>query len=278
MAVDWAARTGRLTGRLTAAGKSLEWGTFGPAPAGGGSAIVMLHEGLGCLALWRDFPEKLAGATGLPVFAYSRAGYGQSDPADLPRPLDYMTREAVEALPEVLDAVGAGKVVLFGHSDGATIAAEYAGRIEDSRLRGLVLMAPHFFTEEMGLTEIARAKDVFASQDLKTRMAKYHRDPEATFRGWNDAWLAPGFKDWNVADVIERWRVPALVIQGIGDQYGTEAQVNVVAERSNAPVDIALLEDCRHSPFIDQPQATLDAVAAFLARLDGNETAQEAVA
>ncbi|MBY6048953.1 alpha/beta fold hydrolase [Vannielia litorea] len=251
-------------GRVTAAGKSLEWQSCGGDTSA--PVIVLLHEGLGCLALWRDIPEKLAQATGLRVFAYSRAGYGQSDPADLPRPLDYMTREAMEALPDVLNAIGAEQYILMGHSDGATIAAEYAGRHADHRIRGLVLMAPHFFTEPDGLAAIAAAREAFEA-DLKPRMAKYHADPEATFRGWNDVWLAPGFKEWHVGEVVDYLRIPSLVIQGADDQYGTLAQVREVEERSYAPVDTVILENCRHSPHFDQPQAVLDAVAEFSARL-----------
>lgn len=252
-------------GRLCVAGKALEW-AFWP---GGASrpVIVLLHEGLGCVALWRDVPARLAEATGCPVFAYSRAGYGQSDPADLPLPVDYMTRHAVDVLPRVLDAIGADRYVLMGHSDGATIAAEYAGRVEDFRVRGLVLMAPHFFTEPLGLDEIAGARAVFATTDLPQKMARYHRDPHATFAGWNDAWLNPAFKAWHVADVIDYIRVPALVIQGREDQYGTLAQVHEVETRSYAPVDLLVLDDCRHAPHVDQPQAVLDAVAEFCARL-----------
>ncbi|MFV0246209.1 MAG: alpha/beta fold hydrolase [Qingshengfaniella sp.] len=275
MALDWAAGTGRLT----ANGKGLEWGAFGPAPSPlSGPVIVMLHEGLGCLALWRDFPRAIAQATGLPVFVYSRVGYGQSDPVDLPRPLDYMTREAVDVLPDVLDAVGAESYVLMGHSDGATIAAEYAGRVPDPRVRGLVLMAPHFFTEPGGLAEIARARTAFEQDGLKERMAKYHRDPEGAFRGWNGAWLDPGFEAWNVADVIDYIRIPALVIQGVEDQYGTIVQVREVETRSYAPVDVALLPDCRHAPQFDQPEATLAAVSEFCARLQRIEAAAAEIA
>lgn len=258
---------------ITAGGKRLECAGFGPLP-GQAPTIVLLHEGLGCTALWRDFPQALAEATGWGVFAYSRAGYGQSDPAELPRPLDYMTREAVDVLPEVLQAIGFQRGVLMGHSDGATIAAEYAGSIEDHRIRGLILEAPHFFTEEMGLAEIARAKEAFATTDLKAKMAKYHADPEATFRGWNDAWLAPGFKEWHVADVIDYWRVPCLAIQGAGDQYGTLAQITEIETRSYAPVEVLVPEDCRHAPHSDQPEAVLAAVTEFLARLDRIEAAQ----
>ncbi len=261
--IDWAAGTGRLT----AAGKSLEWGAFGPPPDAD-PVIVLLHEGLGCLALWRDFPARLAAATGWPVFAWSRAGYGQSDPADLPRPIDYMTREAC-ALPEVLAGLGDRPVVLLGHSDGATIAAEYAGRVADPRLLGLILMAPHFFTEPMGLVAIAEAGVAFRTTDLPARMARYHRDPKHTFGGWNAAWLNPDFCDWHVGDVIERWQVPALVIQGHQDQYGTMAQVDEVRRRSPAPVRTLMLEECRHAPHLEQTDAVLDAVGPFLRSLGG---------
>ncbi|MEL7115230.1 MAG: alpha/beta fold hydrolase, partial [Pseudomonadota bacterium] len=189
--IDWAA--GR--GWLTAEGKRLEWAAFGPAPENR-PVLVLLHEGLGCVALWRDFPVALAKASGLAVFAYSRAGYGRSDPTPLPRPLDYMTREATGALPDVLDSIGAQEVILLGHSDGATIAAEFAGRTTDPRLRGLILVAPHFFTEPRGLAEIARAKAAYDAGDLRGRMAKYHDDPDIAFRGWNDAWLDPEFEHW----------------------------------------------------------------------------------
>lgn len=262
MTVDWTIGAGKLN----AAGKSLEWGSFGHA-TDDKPVIVMLHEGLGCLALWRDFPSQIAASTGLPVFAYSRAGYGQSDPAELPRPLNYMTDEATIALPDVLNYIGAQRYILLGHSDGATIAAEYAGRIEDFRIRGLILMAPHFFTEPMGLTEIKAAKDVFDTTDLKARMAKYHRDPEATFRGWNDAWLDPGFEAWNVAEVIDYLRIPALVIQGCEDQYGTINQVNEIETRSYAPVDVEMIENCRHAPHVEQPERTLALIKDFSSRL-----------
>ncbi|MGG7567823.1 alpha/beta fold hydrolase [Rhodovulum sp. DZ06] len=261
--LDWRAGAGRLV----AAGKSLEWAGFGPAPSAELPAILLLHEGLGCLGLWRDFPRKLTEATGLPVFAWSRAGYGRSDPAKLPRPMDYMTREAVEVLPDVIDAVGAEQVILFGHSDGGTIAAEYAGRVDDPRLRGVVVMAPHFFAEPMGLQSIKDAAEAFATTDMKARMGKHHDDPEAAFRGWNDAWLNPDFHHWNVADAIDGIRVPVLAIQGEGDQYGTRAQVDEIAKRSPAPVEVLMLGDCKHAPQFEQPQAVLDAVAGFVARL-----------
>jgi pimeloyl-ACP methyl ester carboxylesterase len=260
--IDW--RAGE--GTLTAGGKHLEWAAYGPGPDDA-PVIVMLHEGLGCVALWRDFPAKVSTATGLPVLAYSRAGYGQSDTIRLPRPLDYMTREAVDVLPDILDAIGARQFILLGHSDGATIAAEHAGRTGDARVAALILMAPHFFTEPMGLAEIALAGDAFRTGGLKERMAKYHRDPDAAFRGWNDAWLDPGFKAWNVAGVLDGLRIPVLAIQGADDQYGTPAQLEAIRTRSSGPVEVALLGDCRHSPHLDKPQETLQAIAAFTSRL-----------
>jgi len=263
MTLDWTAERGTLR----AAGKTLEWAGFGHPPKGDDPVIVMLHEGLGCVDLWRDFPEHVARTTGLSVLAYSRAGYGRSESAALPRPLDYMTREALESLPDVLDAVGAPRYLLLGHSDGATIAAEYCGRVEDFRVRGLILMAPHFFAEESGLAEIARVRDEFEAGGLKRRMAKYHADPEAAFRGWNEAWLDPGFRGWNVAEVIDYLRVPVLVIQGRQDQYGTLAQVHEIEDRCYAPVDVTLLDECGHSPHADRPEATLDAISDFTARL-----------
>ncbi|MEM9011100.1 MAG: alpha/beta fold hydrolase [Pseudomonadota bacterium] len=268
MSAPWTSR-----GELTIAGKALEYACFGPPPAEA-PTLVLLHEGLGCLALWRDFPEALAEATGFGVFVYSRAGYGQSDLVELPRPLDYMTREAEEVLPALLDAIGFERGVLVGHSDGATIAAIYAGSVFDMRVRGLVLMSPHFFTEEMGLAAIAKAKADYAGGDLKARMAKYHRDPDITFRGWNDAWLDPGFAEWNVAEVIDYLRVPTLAIQGRQDEYGTLAQLEELEGRSYAPVDTLILDDCRHAPFLDQRQAVLAEIGAFCARLERIEAAE----
>ena len=267
MTVPWADE-----GRLTADGKSLEYRCFGPPP-NQAPTLVLLHEGLGCVALWRGFPEALAEATGLGVVAYSRAGYGQSDPADLPRPLDYMTREAVDVLPVVLNELGISRAILLGHSDGATIASIYAGSVFDARIRGLILMAPHFFTEAIGLAAIERARDAFANGGLREKLAKYHSHPDVAFRGWCDAWLHPDFKDWDVTDAIDHLRVPTLAIQGTGDAYGTLDQIEVLKARSYAPVDSLILENCGHSPFIDQPDAVLAGVTDFCTRLARIEAA-----
>jgi pimeloyl-ACP methyl ester carboxylesterase len=261
---DWRAGA---SSALTVGGTRLETLCWGPAPDRA-PTLVMLHEGLGCVALWRDFPQKLAAATGFGAFAYSRAGYGQSDPVVLPRSLDYMTREARESLPVVLDAIGFRRGILLGHSDGASIAAIYAGSVEDFRVRGLVLMAPHFFTEPSGLAAIAAAREAFESGDLRTRLAKYHRDADNAFRGWNEAWLDPGFKAWNIADCIDYWRVPALAIQGVDDPYGTLAQIREIEARAYSPVDVDIVDECKHAPHLEQPERTMAAIADFCARLE----------
>jgi pimeloyl-ACP methyl ester carboxylesterase len=258
-------------GEVVADGKRLEAVAYGPPPDEA-PTIVMLHEGLGCVALWRDFPAKLAAASGWGVFAYSRAGYGQSDPVDLPRPLDYMAREARLSLPTVLETIGMNRGILLGHSDGASIAAIYAGEPFADRVGGLVLIAPHVFTEEPGLASIADARRAYAEGDLKPRLAKYHADVDSAFCGWNGAWLDPAFEAWNIEDAVQRWRVPALLIQGDDDPYGTLKQIRAIEARSPAPVKSLILERCRHAPQAEQPQATLDAIVAFCAKV-GQATA-----
>lgn len=267
MTAPWVAQ-----GTLKADGTSLEYSCFGPAPSQA-PTLVLLHEGLGCVQLWRDFPMALAKATGLGVFVYSRAGYGSSEKADLPRPLDYMTLEAERCLPQVLDAIGFERGVLVGHSDGATIATIYAGSVADYRVRGLVLMAPHFFTESAGLAEIAKARAEFETGDLRGRLGRYHVDADNAFRGWNDAWLDPEFKAWNVADAIDHLRIPALAIQGRQDQYGTLAQIEEIETRAYSPVETLILDDCRHAPFLDQPEAVTAAMSDFCGRLFRMEAA-----
>ncbi|UUX50668.1 alpha/beta hydrolase [Nisaea acidiphila] len=257
---------GERSGRISAGGRELEAIAHGPAP-GSGPTLILLHEGLGCVALWRGFPEALSTATGCGVFAYSRAGYGASEPCDLPRPLNYMTREAVDVLPEVLAASGANEIVLIGHSDGASIAALHCGIVRDPRVRGLVLMAPHFFTEEMGLKSIAEARTAYAETDLRGRLAKYHHNVDAAFRGWNDAWLDPGFESWDIRSCLDRIEVPILCLQGAEDQYGTEAQVRIVADRVEGLVETVLIPDCRHAPHLEAPEITVRKIAGFIAAL-----------
>lgn len=246
----------------------LETYTVGPRPEQA-PTLVLLHEGLGCVDLWRDFPQQLFAETGYGVFAYSRAGYGRSDPCPLPRPLDYMTREAVSVLPEVLDAIGFMDGVLIGHSDGASIAAIHAGARRDPRIRGVVLMAPHFFTEPMGLQAIGEARTAYADGDLRARLGKYHMHVDAAFRGWNDAWLDPGFEEWDIRHYLDEVAVPVMCLQGDHDQYGTRAQVDVVGQRARGPVTIRMIPDCRHSPHLEAPETVRAEIKAFLAGLPG---------
>jgi pimeloyl-ACP methyl ester carboxylesterase len=258
---------------LSVRGLELEYACFGPPPEQA-PTIVMLHEGLGCVTLWRDFPARVAKATGMGVIAYSRAGYGKSDPVELPRPVDFMTREALEVLPEVLDQIGFQRGILLGHSDGASIAAIHAGSLADMRVRGLILMAPHFFTEPGGLAAIAEAKRNYDSGDLRERLAKYHDHVDIAFRGWNDTWLRDDFRSWDIADVIDYFRIPVLAIQGREDAYGTLAQIEIIEERSYAPVDLLVLEGCGHAPHLEQAEAVLAAVAEFTERLERIEAAE----
>jgi pimeloyl-ACP methyl ester carboxylesterase len=263
---EWDWRDG-ASGFLEVDGRRLEAASFGPSPETA-PTLALLHEGLGCVALWRDFPQKLAAATGFGVFVYSRLGYGASDTCALPRPLDYMTSEAVDVLPKVLDAIGFRRGVLLGHSDGATIAAIYAGSVEDFRVRGLILMAPHFFTESSGLASIEAVRDAYRHGDLKFRLARYHRDVDAAFHGWCDAWLDPGFESWNVADVIDYWRIPALAIQGGDDEYGTLAQIREIETRAYSPVDVAVFDNGKHHPHLEATAATLAAITDFCVTLE----------
>ncbi|MCC7122111.1 MAG: alpha/beta hydrolase [Gammaproteobacteria bacterium] len=237
--------------------------------------LVLLHEGLGCVAMWRDFPQRLAAATGHAVFAYSRPGYGRSSSVALPWPLDYMQREGRKGLPAVLDAAGIGDCVLFGHSDGASIALVHAGLVADPRVRGLIVLAPHVFTEAAGLASIAQARDAYVHGDLRAKLAKYHADVDGAFRGWCDSWLHPDFVRWNIEHVLPGIRVPLLQIQGEGDQYGTSAQLAAIARAVRGPCRTLLLADCRHAPQFERPGETLAATGEFLDGLAHIHTNEE---
>ncbi|MGJ5619935.1 alpha/beta fold hydrolase [Sulfitobacter sp. MF3-043] len=267
-----AAWTNEQDARLIAGGKTLEYACWGPPPDKA-MTLVLLHEGLGSVALWRDLPKRLVAATGLGVLAYSRAGYGASDSTDLPRPLDYQTREATEVLGGVLDELGVQQTILIGHSDGGTIAAIYAGSVSDMRVRGLILIAPHFFTEPTGLATIAAAGRTYQTGDLKTRLAPYHANPDVAFWGWHDAWMDPDFAEWNVADVIDHWRIPVLAVQGRDDPYGTLAQIDEIDTRIYSPFEALVLDNCGHAPHLEYPAETDAAIFEFCNRLGRIEQA-----
>jgi pimeloyl-ACP methyl ester carboxylesterase len=222
------------------------------------TTVVMLHEGLGCVALWRDFPEVLASVTGFRTFAWSRPGYGGSDAVGLPRPLDYMEVAAREDVPAVLDAAGIGACLLVGHSDGASIAA----LADDSRIIGKILISPHYFVEDSGLAAIGRAVAAYESGDLRERLAKYHAHVDVAFRGWAGAWLDPGFRGWDIRDRIAVGGVPVLQIQGDDDPYGTTAQTDAVTGDNVTTVVLA----AKHAPHFEAaPQAVL-AIETFLVK------------
>jgi pimeloyl-ACP methyl ester carboxylesterase len=235
------------------------------------STLVLLHEGLGCVGLLRDWPGELADRTRRAIVAYSRLGYGASDPVPLPRPLDYMEREASGDLPAVLDALALDDVVLVGHSDGASIALVHAAldaARPTRRVRGIVLLAPHLFAEDLSIASIARARDAFANGDLRARLARWHgANVDCAFRGWNDAWLDPAFRSWNLEPFVPRIACPILVLQGAADEYGTLAQVHAIERAARVPVTTLVLPGCGHAPQKDARAETNAAIVAFVARL-----------
>jgi len=254
------------TGFLHINDSDLEYRMLGPSPADA-PTIVMLHEGLGSAAMWGEFPQQLQERTGGGVFVYSRAGYGASSPARLPRPLDYMHREALDVLPKLLDQIGFRRGLLLGHSDGASIAAIYAGGVADHRLHGLVLMAPHFVVEDVSVASIAEIKTAYETTELRGRLARWHKDVDNAFHGWNGAWLDPKFRAWDISDYLAYIRVPVALIQGDADQYGTIRQVEIVQEECYCPVEVTLLKGVGHSPHREAPAPTLQAISEFSATL-----------
>jgi pimeloyl-ACP methyl ester carboxylesterase len=250
------------SGFLHIDGSDLEYRLIGPPPDQA-VTIVMLHEGLGSAALWGDFPEKLQQATGAGVFVYSRAGYGASSPVKLPRPLDYMHREALDVLPKLLEKIGFRRGLLIGHSDGASIAAIYAGGVQDHRVRAIVLLAPHFMVEDVSVISIAEIKTAYETTNLREKLARWHKDVDNAFYGWNGAWLDPQFRSWDIAEYLAYIRVPIAIVQGVDDQYGTMRQIEIAQEECYCPLDVTILGKTGHSPHRDAPAATLNAISQF---------------
>ena len=244
-------------------GRRLETAQWGPSPSDA-PTIVLLHEGLGSVTLWRDIPERLATETGLAVFAYSRFGHGRSDPVTLPRPMRYMHDEALIVLPRVLDAADIRRAVLVGHSDGGSIAAIHAGVTRDPRVQGIVLIAAHFFVEDLNIQAIERIRAAYETSDLRDKMARHHDDPDNTFRGWNDAWLDPRFRDFDITACLDTIAVPVLGLQGAEDPYGTPAQLDALTRHVTAPLETRLIPGARHAPHFEAKEETLAAIAAFV--------------
>jgi len=237
--------------------------------------LLMLHEGLGSVAMWRDFPQKLAAVTACSVFAYSRLGYGASEP--LPagdnegrnvRKPDFMHVEAWETLPALRAALGLENVVLFGHSDGGSIALLHAARYA---VEGVVVMAPHVRVEKISITSIEAAKLAYETTDLRGRLAKYHDDVDGAFWGWNDIWLAPEFRKWNIEAELSKIKAPILAMQGEKDEYGSMYQIEEI-QRHIPGTRILKIPLCGHSPHRDQPEQVLALTQSFLATLPQRAT------
>lgn len=226
--------------------------------------IVMLHEGLGSIALWKDFPTQLAERTGCGVLVYSRYGLGNSEKLMEKRPVAFMHHEGEVVLPELLKKLNIERPLIVGHSDGGSIALIFAGKYPDA-LSGLILEAPHVFVEDLSIASIAQAKVAYETTDLPQRLGRYHANVDATFWGWNDIWLNPDFRAWNIEEYLLSIRCPILCIQGTDDEYGTVAQVAAI--QAKAPqTEIVMLTNCKHSPHRDQTEKTLELMTNFVAR------------
>ena len=246
---------------VAAGGHRLEYAWFGAARYGT-PPIVMLHEGLGSIALWKDFPDRLAAATERRVLAYSRYGQGASEPLAGPRGIDFMHIEALEALPQLLDALGVRDQVLLGHSEGGSMALIHAARAHRP-VTAVVAMAPFAFVERSNLDSIAEARRAYLGTELREKLARHHDDVESAFWGWNDIWLNPDFATWNIEALLSEVACPVLTILGSDDEYGTIEQIERIA-RAVPHLRRIELPQCGHSPHREQPETVLDATVRFL--------------
>jgi pimeloyl-ACP methyl ester carboxylesterase len=253
----------RAPGFLRIGERSIEYQRFEPTRAvAARPTIVMLHEGLGSLALWKDFPQQLADASATAVVAYSRFGYGQSDPPPHPiAALDMHEREALEVLPLVLSALGISRPLLFGHSDGASIAIIYAGA--GHAVAGLIALAPHVFVEDMCIESIASAKQTYMTTDWPQKLGRYHKDTDGAFWLWNNVWLDPTFRAWNIEGYLPAIHCPTLIVQGYEDEYGTMEQLERI-KHGVPQAQLLKLHECHHSPHRDRPNEVLAATKAFI--------------
>ena len=248
-------------GTIRVSGMTLEYRVFGPSFRAV-PMIVMLHEGLGSVNAWGEFPLRLSERTGSRVFVYSRAGYGASPPSDR-LSVDYIRRHALDTLPAILDEISFQRGILLGHSDGASMVTAYAGTVKDSRLAGIIAMAPHFIVESETLAEIRNARAAYQNKDLRQRLSRYHADVDEAFWGWNNAWLDPAFAGFNLREELARIRVPMLVIRGADDRYGTDRQVSLAEELCHCPLQTLRIPGCGHIPHREEPEKVLDVIEAF---------------
>jgi pimeloyl-ACP methyl ester carboxylesterase len=256
--IDWAGRPVRI-----------EHAWLGRERAGQ-PLLVFLHEGLGSVAMWRDFPAKLVDALGWRGLVYSRPGYGRSTPraAGEAWGLDFMHRQAEQVLPALLQALGVDTQReppwLLGHSDGGSIALLHAAAFPQ-RVAGAIVLAPHIVVEDLSVDSIAKAREAYLTTELRARLARYHDDPDSAFWGWNDIWLHPPFRQWSITRELASIACPLLAVQGLDDEYGTLAQIRGIAERV-ADAELLELADCGHSPHRDQPDRLISAIAGFVQR------------
>ena len=249
---------------LPDSGRKLEALWIGPGPEAS-PTLIFLHEGLGCVALWRDFPMRLSAQLGWGALVFSRLGYGGSDPCPLPRPVGFMHHEGRLVLPQVIQQTGIRRHVLVGHSDGGSIALLYAGGYARPELMGVVTLAAHVFCENLTRQSIRAARDRYRDGDLKRRLMAYHgENTHCAFWGWNDVWLHPDFVDWNIEDCLPEIRVPVLSLQGQDDPYGTQAQLDAIGRKVGSRVRIEVVPDCGHAPHLEQTDRVLDTIATFL--------------
>ncbi len=250
---------------VEAGGHRLEYEWVG-AGAAAAPVIVMLHQGLGSLELWRDFPKAVHEATGLRVLVYSRWGYGRSEAVtDVPHGADWMHRGARPELADLLAALGVAKPVLLGHSDGASVALLYAALGVAPAALGVIAMAPHVFLEKESIVSLAKARVSYEEGDLRAKLARFHADVDGAFYGWNVTWLAPALRGWTIEAELGGIQCPVTLVQGVADEYGTPAQLAAIRRKTGGKAEIALLENCGHSPHIDQRAAVLGAIRRHLA-------------
>jgi pimeloyl-ACP methyl ester carboxylesterase len=251
--------------QISAGGHRLEYQKID----GAGPTLVFLHEGLGSIQLWRDFPRQVAEATGCHALVYDRYGYGRSAVLkDARVPVSFMHDAALKELPEVLRKLKIANPILIGHSDGGSIALIHAGRFP---VRGVVTMAAHVFVEDFGLKSIDELSRTFEASELKEKLGKYHRDGSKTFHLWADAWLDPAFRKWNIEEYLPGIKAPVLAMQGEADQYGTMAQLESIRKHSGGPVELLKLKKCGHAPFRDRPRKVLEAITTFVRKALGTD-------
>ena len=246
-------------------GVRLEFSWYGPPPSQA-ATIVFLHEGLGSITQWRNFPAELCARLGCGGLVYNRCGHGRSDPLSAPRTVRFMHDEATEVLPRLLDIFEVRRPVLIGHSDGASIALIYAGSVGDPC--ALVLEAPHVFVEDVTVTRITELRDMYRTTDLRTKLARHHTNVDSLFQYWTDVWLRPDFRAWNIEAYLPNVLCPTLVIQGRQDEYGTDHQVSAVTSAIGGRCEGIMLDRCGHAPHIDQRTMVADIVTQFIRHLE----------